>query len=84
MFDISCEINGRRVNPNNIANALEAAILNELIASVRRSIGSIVCKEHRKSPSISIKGRNINSLSFEVSGCCDQLANDVKSRLKSL
>lgn len=80
MLNISCVINGRKVSPNNIANVLESAMLAKIIESVRNTVGSISCKEHGESPSITIEGRNLNDLNFEVSGCCETLIEEVKSR----
>lgn len=80
MLNISCVINGRKVSTNNMANALESAMLAEIIESVRNTVGSISCKEHGESPSITIKGHNLHNLNFEVSGCCENLIEEVKSK----
>lgn len=82
MFDISFEINGRKVNPNSISDALEAAVLSEVAESIKSSIGDIRCSEHGQSPKIKMKGRNIDNLSFDVSGCCDSLISKVETKLK--
>jgi hypothetical protein len=81
MIDISVEINGRKVNPNNIDDALEAAMLSQVSDSIKKSVGSIRCKEHNKAPKIVIKGRSLDNLSFEVSGCCDTLIEQVSKKL---
>jgi hypothetical protein len=82
MFDISFEINGRKVNPNNIGDALQAAVLSGVAESVKSSIGSIRCSEHGQAPKVKIKGRNIDNLSFDVSGCCESLISKVEAKLK--
>jgi len=82
MLDISFEINGRKVSPNNVGDALERAILQSVSDSIKRSVGSLRCPEHRSSPKIVVKGRDLNNLSFEVSGCCQKLMDSVESRLK--
>jgi len=46
MIDISFEINGRKVSPNNIGDAIESAVLESIQDSVSKSIGSIRCTEH--------------------------------------
>ncbi len=81
MLDISFEINGRKVRPNNIGDALEAAALTQVSDSIKRSVGAIRCREHHKAPKIVVKGRNLDNLSFEVSGCCDTLIEQVKKKL---
>lgn len=82
MFNISFEINGRKTDPNNIANVLEAAVLKQVESSIRSSVGSIRCREHGQYPRFLVKGHSLKNLSFEVSGCCETLINEVKSKLK--
>jgi len=81
MIDISFELNGRKVTPNNIGNALESAMLNSIKDSVGKSVGSMRCSEHGERPKIKAKGRNIDSLTLEVTGCCDALIEQVKKRI---
>jgi hypothetical protein len=82
MIDISFEINGRKVNPNSVADAFERAVLEGVTASIKDSVGSLRCSMHGSSPRITCKGRNLNELSFEVSGCCEQLMDAVRTRLQ--
>lgn len=82
MIDISFEINGRKVSPRNIGNALESALLQSVQESITKSVGSARCPKHGQKPKIKVKGRKLNSLNFEVSGCCEQLIETVKKKLK--
>lgn len=82
MIDVSFEINGKKVSPGNMGNALESTLLQSVQESITKSVGSARCPEHGQRPKIKVKGRNLNSLSFEVSGCCDQLIETVKETLK--
>jgi len=81
MIEISYEINGRKVNPRNMKDALESAVLESVADSVKKDIGSLICSEHGKAPKIKIKGRNLDNLSFEISGCCDNLIKKVEAQL---
>jgi len=81
MIDISFELNGRKVSPNNIGNALEAAMLVSIKDSIQKSVGNLHCSEHGQRAKIKAKGRSIDSLSFEVSGCCDALIEKVKKKI---
>ncbi len=81
MLEISFKINGKRVNPNNIGDALENAMLQEIVKSIKSSIGTLRCDEHNKSPKVLVKGRNFNSLSMEISGCCDSIIKKATDRL---
>jgi hypothetical protein len=82
VIDVSFEINGKKVSPGNMGNALESTLLQSVQESITKSVGSARCPEHGQRPKIKVKGRNLNSLSFEVSGCCDQLIETVKETLK--
>lgn len=82
MLDLSFEINGRKVNPNKIENALETAVLNKVTESIKKTVGSIRCSEHHQAPKIKVKGKNLNDLSFNVSGCCEGLIAEVKSKFR--
>lgn len=82
MANICFEINGKKVNPNNIGNALEAAVLENVASQIEQKVGSIRCSEHHQSPKIVGKGKSLNNLSFEVSGCCEDVMNKVKAKFK--
>jgi hypothetical protein len=80
-LNISFKINGRSVNPKNIANALEAAVLEQFAASIKKSVGSMRCPTHRQSPTILIQGKSLKDLSINISGCCEDFVEEVKSRV---
>jgi len=80
VIDISFEINDRKVSPRSMGNALESALLQSVQESITKSVGSARCPEHGPRPKFKVKGRNHDSLSFEVSGCCDQLIDTVKKK----
>jgi len=82
MIDISFEINGRKVSPRNVEDALESAMLQSIQNSISKAVGSARCPEHGQKPKIKVKGRNLDSLQFEVSGCCDSLIDEVKRKLE--
>ncbi len=82
MIDISFEINGRKVNLNSVADAFERAVFEGITTSINDSVGSLRCSIHGSAPRITCKGRNLNSLSFEVSGCCQELMDTVRTRLQ--
>ena len=81
MIEVSFEINGKKVNPDKIGDALEAAALKSIAEQVKDKLRGITCPEHGKSPKVKVKGRNLDSLSFDVSGCCDKLIERVKEKL---
>ncbi len=82
MMDISFEINGRKVNPNNMKGELEKAIFKDIAKKVKRNLQSVRCKEHEKAPGVKVKGHSINNLNLEISGCCQSLINKATAKLK--
>ena len=82
MIDISFEIGGRKVNPNQIGDALKKAVLQQVADSVKKSLSSVRCSEHGQRPTVKVKGRNLDNLSFEVKGCCQSLIDQALKKLK--
>jgi len=81
MFRIEFKINGRTVHPNQIDNELEKAILQQVRDNIKKRVGSVRCKTHGQAAKIIATGRSIDKLKFEVSGCCEELVEQVKQRL---
>lgn len=82
MIDITYEVGGRKVSPNQFGNELEKAILTEIADNVKKALGSVTCPDHGKSPNVTIKGRDINNLSWEVSGCCQKVIDLATKKLE--
>jgi hypothetical protein len=82
VIDISFEIGGRKVNPNQIGDALEKAVLQEVADSVKKALSSVLCSEHGRKPTVKVKGVNLKNLSFEVKGCCQSLIDQATKKLK--
>ena len=82
MFEVSFTLNGRKVNPNNIGDALESAFLKEIQDSMKKRVGAIRCPEHGRAAKIVAQGRKLSDLSFKVSGGCDSLIDRVTKKLK--
>ena len=81
MVDISFQINGRKVNPNNIGDALESAVISSITDSIKKSVNSIYCSEHNQRGKILVKGKSLGNLSMEVTGCCDDFIGKVRKCL---
>jgi len=63
MLKITYEINGRKTTPGSLKNAIEAAVLSGIEQNIKKSIGSVRCREHGQHPSILVKGRSQETLS---------------------
>ena len=82
MIDISFEINGKKVDPNNFGDALEQAVLETAKQTIMKRVGSAQCPQHGQHAKIICTGLTANNMTFEISGCCQELVEDVKSKLK--
>jgi hypothetical protein len=82
MIDISFEFNGKKVNPNDLGNALEKAVLGSVEKQIMNKVGLVRCPHHGQTAKIVCKGQSFDSLSFEVYGCCQVLIDEVKAQLK--
>jgi len=80
MIDLRFEINGRRVDPKNIGDALTAAVMNAATKEINRKVGMCRCPVHGKRPTVVGKGRSADKMTFEVEGCCEELISEVKRR----
>ena len=83
MFKISFELNGKKINPNQIGDAIEKAFLTQIQDSIKKSVGSVRCKTHGNAAAITVRGRTVDKLNFKVSGCCEALIEQVQEKLKS-
>lgn len=81
MLDISFEINGRKVNPNRIADEFEKAIYRQIRDELVRKVGSICDPKTGERPKLKVTGRSLKDLSIEVSGS-EKLIEEVKRRLR--
>jgi hypothetical protein len=65
---ISFEVGGRKVNPDNLADALMAAVLQGIEENLRTRIGAIRDPETGEFPVVVVRGRDLENLSVEVEG----------------
>ena len=78
---ITFKINGRKVHPNKVGDALEAATIESIKKQIIAKVVSIRDPQTGERPRIKIKGRDLRNLSFEVSGS-EELIQRVKERLR--
>jgi len=82
MFELRFELNGKRVDPKNVGDALESAVLDHIRETITKQVGSVRCPEHHSAAKIIAKGNNLSNLSFNISGCCQKLIDAVQAKLK--
>jgi len=68
MLKLSFEINGRPVNPSNLANAFEAAALSSIEEYVRAKLEGVRDPDTREFPVVAVRGHDLDNLAFEISG----------------
>lgn len=81
MIDIEFKLNGRKVRPNNLGNQLEKAMLKQVRDNVASKLRGVRDPETGEHPKVTIQGRSLDDLSFEVSGS-PKLIEEVKLRLR--
>jgi len=82
MIDVSFEINGRKVSPNRVSDAVEKAILQEVADNVKKALSSVRCPQHGERPRVKVKGSSLDRLNYVVEGCCQKLIDEAVKRLK--
>ena len=82
MVDVHIEYNGRRMSPSQLGSAIEDGILKSVASDVKGKLSSIRCRTHGQQAKVTIKGKGLNNLSFEVNGCCQALIDQCSTKLK--
>ncbi len=70
------EIGGREIDPAQVEDQEEAALLQDIVESVVDKTELLQCSEHGEPPRFLCSGENINELSLEVFGCCESLIRE--------
>jgi hypothetical protein len=82
MVDISFEIQGEAVEPHDMKDALDVMFLEHLINEISNRLGSLLCKKHGLEPKIKVKGQSLDTLNYEITGCCNDIINEARKKLK--
>jgi hypothetical protein len=75
------EIAGKQINPSDVTDPHEAAVLQNVVNSIVDRIEEMQCPLHKQPPRFVCRGDSVDALSLEVLGCCDALVDMVKERL---
>lgn len=82
MIDITFEVDGRKVHPNRIADALERAVFECVRDDLVRKVGNIRDPETGARPKLRMVGRSMKDLSINIEGS-PALIEGLKRRLGS-
>lgn len=75
------EIAGKPINPADVTDPHDAAVLQNVVDAVVGRIEEMRCPLHKQPPRFVCRGESVDDLSLEVLGCCDALVDMVKERL---
>lgn len=82
MVNVTFEIDGRHVVPEDFDDELERDLLTKLAHATAERLASTVCAEHDQTPEVHVSGRDVHHLTFEVRGCCPRLVDRAMNKLR--
>ena len=82
VVDVSFEIKGKMVQPEDMPDVLDILFMKHVREKINSSTASIRCNEHFGELSVLVKGQDLNNLTYEVSGCCEDLIKKAKKKIK--
>lgn len=62
-------------------NILDEAARKKVAEFINNRVGDLVCPDHHKAPTIICQGKSLDSLSFDVTGCCTKIIQITKEKL---
>ncbi len=66
-------IDGKQLDPINPDNTEQAAMMQQIVASISDRVDGLVCPEHKEPPRFLCSGEKIDDLSLQIHGCCEKL-----------
>jgi len=82
MVDISFEIKGEAVEPHDMKDVLDVMFLEHLYHEICNRFGTLRCEKHGLEPKVKVKGQSLDDLNYEVTGCCNELINEARKKIK--
>ena len=82
MINVSFEIKGERVGPDDMTDVLDILFLKHVSEKIKDSVASLSCAKHHKQASILVKGQSLDNLNYEVFGCCEDFIKKIKKKIK--
>ncbi|HVB82277.1 MAG TPA: TIR domain-containing protein [Candidatus Binataceae bacterium] len=68
MIDVKFEIGGRRVDPSNMSDAIEAMLLQGIASEIHRKVSGVRNPDTGETPVVLVRGSDLENLSLEISG----------------
>ena len=82
MIKIYFEINGKRVEPKDLADDIEKRIYIDIAEKIKEDLSSTFCKEHEEYPTVILKGIEKNEITFSIDACCQDLTDTAKENVQ--
>lgn len=82
MAEISFEIEGETVEPDGMKDVLDILFLEHLRQELQNSLAAVRCARHDQEPRIKVKGQSLDQLTYEVSGCCSNLIEETREKIR--
>ena len=82
MADISFEIKGQLIEPDSMPDILDILYLKHIREKLENSTDAIRCRKHAAKPAIKVKGDSLETLRYEVTGCCEDLIEETRKKIK--
>jgi len=74
-------LRGRTVAIDEVEDLRERAVLKQIEHSILQRIRHVRCAKHGESPRLTATGPRADDLSFDVSGCCQDLLTKTAAAL---
>ncbi|SPH17916.1 hypothetical protein DEA8626_01444 [Defluviimonas aquaemixtae] len=71
---IHFELNGKRIRPGNIGDAIMQAVLESLEAQIREKVGAVRDPQTGEFPTVVVRGDDLDNLQFHVEGSPEVIA----------
>ncbi len=85
MLRVTLIVNGREVEPHEMAqafaNPMEAAAFTAVRDSIGNRLADVRCPNHDEAPRITVSGSSVTDLSWSIEGCCATLVEEAKRAL---
>ena len=82
MVDISFEIKGKAIEPDGMKDVLDILFLEHIRQKIQNCLEPVRCEKHGHEPRVMVKGRDVDNLTFEVSGCCKDIIQKAQEKIK--
>ena len=77
-MELGMIFDGRAGDPS----VVDEATRKKIAAYIEDRVGDLRCPEHDKAPTIVVNGDNLETMSFDVTGCCTKLIQITKEKLQ--